>query len=351
MVSSLSSAKTLVVVDHISGHNSQARGLAYALSSHVTEISASYGRGMMLPNWVPIPHFFRFTADFRDRSAKIAHEPPNIIISAGRRAALASLYLQKSLIQSNKSIKSIQILDPGVKCTHFNQVLMPEHAARPKSENLVNFPVPAHDVTENRLNQAKIGFKSLFSPLKSPVIGILVGGNHKKGALSLKNIDYMVDMTSLMRKNQPISVITSSSRRTPSTFFDHFCSRVQPDYAYDAGRLSQSEPNPYAGILAWSDGLIVTGESISMVAEAVATRAPVFVLAPPNLVHPKGKHRRFLDDLLTKQLVYPLSALEQITDLKAFAAQHRQRLKGQDFEPYLNPSEHQARLVRENLDL
>src|SRR6185312_10361763 len=54
-------------------------------------------------------------------------------------------------------------------------------------------------------------------------------------------------------------------------------------------------PNPYAGLLAWADRIVCSPDSVNMISEACATRAPVFVFDPAR-VH--GRPRRFLDALL-----------------------------------------------------
>ena len=48
-------------------------------------------------------------------------------------------------------------------------------------------------------------------------------------------------------------------------------------------RWGDAGGNPYAGFLAWADAVVVTGDSVSMLSEALATRAPVFIADPGGL--------------------------------------------------------------------
>jgi uncharacterized protein len=48
-------------------------------------------------------------------------------------------------------------------------------------------------------------------------------------------------------------------------------------------RWGDAGPNPYRGFLAWADAVVVTGDSVSMVSEALATASPVFVADPGGL--------------------------------------------------------------------
>src|SRR3546814_947431 len=57
-------------------------------------------------------------------------------------------------------------------------------------------------------------------------------------------------------------------------------------------------PNPYPGLLAWADRIVCSADSVNMVSEACATRAPVFVFEPGRVT---GRPRRFLDALLRSE--------------------------------------------------
>ena len=39
-------------------------------------------------------------------------------------------------------------------------------------------------------------------------------------------------------------------------------------------------PNPYAGVLAWADRLVVTPDSANLISEAAATNAPMWIAFP-----------------------------------------------------------------------
>ena len=62
----------------------------------------------------------------------------------------------------------------------------------------------------------------------------------------------------------------------------------------------ESGENPYLGILALADRLIVTGESISMISEALVTGRPVHVL--PLEGHGE-RHDAFLTRIVESRMV------------------------------------------------
>jgi mitochondrial fission protein ELM1 len=87
--------------------------------------------------------------------------------------------------------------------------------------------------------------------------------------------------------------------------------------------------NPYFGMLALADAIVVTCDSVSMVSEAVATRAPVLLVPLP------GQSRRnqlFVRPLLAADRVrgfagrLDLWPVEPIDDTAQAAAELRRRL-------------------------
>lgn len=87
--------------------------------------------------------------------------------------------------------------------------------------------------------------------------------------------------------------------------------------------------NPYAGMLGWADRIACTADSVNLLSEACATRAPVFVHRPGAL---RGRPRRFLDELLARGRVRPLTAAapafdaEPLRETARVAAEVRARL-------------------------
>ena len=75
------------------------------------------------------------------------------------------------------------------------------------------------------------------------------------------------------------SILATDSPRTPVRAGDAMQSELgEHSYCYRFhARGTEGENNPYLGLLAVADAFIVTGESMSMLAEATATGRPVFV--------------------------------------------------------------------------
>ncbi|HEX7768993.1 MAG TPA: ELM1/GtrOC1 family putative glycosyltransferase, partial [Dokdonella sp.] len=77
----------------------------------------------------------------------------------------------------------------------------------------------------------------------------------------------------------PGSFLVSVSRRTPGPIAE----RLRQAFARHPGVFwagPQDGPNPYAGLLAWADRLVVTPDSVNMLSEACATGRPVYTFTP-----------------------------------------------------------------------
>ena len=71
-------------------------------------------------------------------------------------------------------------------------------------------------------------------------------------------------------------------------------------------RGSGDAKNPFAGAMAWADGVLVTADSCSMLSEAVSLGIPVFVA---RFEHAKGKMSKFLAALATRGACVAASAV------------------------------------------
>src|SRR3546814_5401938 len=84
-------------------------------------------------------------------------------------------------------------------------------------------------------------------------------------------------------------------------------------------------------LLAWADRIVCSADSVNMVSEACATRAPVFVFEPGRVT---GRPRRFLDALLARGRIRAMDAtlaafdVEPLRETARVAAEIRRRQIG-----------------------
>jgi hypothetical protein len=100
--------------------------------------------------------------------------------------------------------------------------------------------------------------------------------------------------------------MVSTSRRTGEAAAEALYSQLTvPNLMYRwSGDARGKEENPYMGYLAMADGVIVTGDSVSMCSEVCATDSPVYIFAPKKAT--TMKHARLHEELYRNGYARPL---------------------------------------------
>lgn len=148
-----------------------------------------------------------------------------------------------------------------------------------------------HRVTTAKLKSAKGHWADEFAKCPEPRLGVVVGGSNKTVNFNVAEAEQLAELVIAKARAEKFgSILLTTSRRTGKAETDVLHQALQasglPFHFYDAD--SDAE-NPYFGILASSDALIVTAESFSMMSEALAASKPVFAY---GLHWPLGKFHK-----------------------------------------------------------
>jgi hypothetical protein len=251
--------------------------------------------------------------------ARSLASPPALAIGCGRQAALATRLLRAA------SSRVVQILDPRLDPKLWDVVVAPEHDGL-AGENVVTLVGSLHPVDDAWLAQAREGF-DLFAQLPAPRTTLLLGGPTAQSRYDDAALE--LDLASLAeRMRAGGSVLVTTSRRTP----DAWRAIVQRQLAGIPGVRwfgDGGEDNPYPGMLAWADRIACTPDSVNMISEACATRAPVLVLGMDGS---SGRLRRFHASLQASGRVqglegaWPDGSVEPLRETARVAAIVRERL-------------------------
>jgi len=261
------------------GMRSQARGLAQAVSSHVVEKVVE--RRPVWP-WV-------------GALIDCGLEPPwpDLIISCGRRAAGLALAVGKA---SQGKTFTVHVQDPRWRASAFDLVVAMGHDRIDEGPNILKATTALHDITPSALADAANAWRDRFARLGRPLIGVVLGGDLKGRAFTGADGERLLAGLRRIRNSTGAGVAITPSRRTPISV------REMVERAFrDDGRAylwDLQGDNPYRAILALSDQLIVTSDSVSMVSEALASPHPVEVF---DLGFPR--HRGFIQSLVDRNWV------------------------------------------------
>jgi mitochondrial fission protein ELM1 len=219
---------------------------------------------------------------------------PDVLISSGRGSVAAALAVRRA--GAGKTF-SVHIQTPYVQSSRFDLVIIPRHDSL-RGNNVLVTRTALHGVTRQRLAEAARHFNARLSYLPRPLIAVLVGGSNKHQNCPPENMHRMADQLIAAARECGGGLAVTTSRRTGKENERILYERLQklPLFFWDG-----VEENPYLGLLALADVIVVTSDSVSMVSEASATGKPVHVFDMGER-HRKLRqfHKALMDDGVTR---------------------------------------------------
>lgn len=271
------------LIDRRPGNASQVLGVAEALGLPFTAKKLAFTR--LMPLACTPAQAFRFGLD-ADSQVALAAPWPELVIAAGRRAGQVTLHLARS---SGGRIRTVQLMHPGPPIHAFSLVALPLHDCAPDAANIVRTICPPSRVTPGFLATARDEWEATLAPLPRPRVVLLVGGPLRRTDEAADAFAAMLAASVQFVRASGGSLLATTSRRTPSRIAAVMQSRH--DVPHRIHCWARNGDNPYAGFLGSADYLVVTGDSISMCAEASATGRPVLIFDAPGWT--RSKHRAF----------------------------------------------------------
>jgi uncharacterized protein len=192
---------------------------------------------------------------------------PDILITSGRKSIAASRYVKR---KSMGKTFTLHLQDPRISPKAFDLVALPSHDPTRGDNVLVTITAPTR-IHEGALTKARNDFAPLFAMKSSPRIAVLIGGNSK----AHKVTDSLMVQLGRQLAALPGFLMITASRRTPASAKAALLAGLgeKPLFFWDG-----NGDNPYTGMLAWADYILVTADSVSMLSDAAATGKPTYVL-------------------------------------------------------------------------
>ncbi|MCR0980835.1 mitochondrial fission ELM1 family protein [Roseomonas populi] len=273
-----------VLADPRAGTAAQALGIAERLDRPFRAVPLEWGPLARLP--LPWPGLLGLTARAREglrRAAlegpwsrvppgttpRIVPEWPSLVIAAGRRSAPVSRWLRR------QGARTVHCMRPGAAAADFDLLVIGRHDHPAPAPNILPILGATHRISPAALAAARESRPDLAA-LPRPRVAVLLGG-----AVRGEGMD-PAEAAAIIGRVVPGagSVLATTSRRTGAAAAEAVAARLSgvPGLLH---RWGQEGPNPYAAFLALADAVVVTGDSVSMLSEALATSAPVFVAGTP----------------------------------------------------------------------
>ena len=265
-------AKTIPIIwvlkSFRAGDNAQALALAQRIGGTVVEKRLAFNRFAILPNWLTGASLRTLTDEAR---AVLMAPWPDLVIATGRRTASVALWIKQ---QSGGKTKIIQIGRPRLPLHLFDLVITTPQYGLPAGPNVVQLPLPFVLVRKPEATS----FHDEWKHLPRPLIVAVVGGQKFPLRLGETELSKFGIAINRLAKRKNAGVILLSSPRSPKDALSIISQRVtQPKWL-----PTQGGANAYGAALVAGDLFCVTSDSVSMVAEMLATQKPVFVFQLPE---------------------------------------------------------------------
>ncbi len=253
------------------GDNNQLAVLAEDLAWPYTAVSLRYRSYELLTNLL-----LRKTLLGLAAGSELQIQPPwpDLILTAGRRNEPVARWIQQ---QSRQRTKIVHLGRPWTHPRHLDLVVVSGQYPRvPALPNVIRNRLPLTRFPDGKLAAAKKRWKRLEA-LPSPRYALLIGGRDGGALLDNRRAKALLKAANSLAEETAGSLLITTSARTPAgiqTLFPE-CIKVQHSTFF----WGTEAPNPYFAYLAYADELIVTGDSISMLADACFTGRPVHIFS------------------------------------------------------------------------
>ena len=195
-----------------------------------------------------------------------------VVFSAGGTAAVVAAALRRP----GRAL--VQVQHPRIDPSRFDVIVVNRHDGL-NGPNVIVTRTALHRANSARLVQAREVWGPRLAHLPRPLVSVLVGGSNGRFRLDAAVSAALGAQLAQMVRLDGVGIALTPSRRTAPEAVLALRAALEPVGGWVWDRAGE---NPYFGLLACADGIVVTEDSVSMVSEACATAAPVFLAALPG---------------------------------------------------------------------
>lgn len=208
------------------------------------------------------------------RNSDILEPPaPDLVLLSGRPNEAVAFWIRRNL---NPSCKLVFVGTPMWPLAGYDLVIATPQYGLPQRSNVQHISLPLHGVSEESLAAARAEWAARFAHLPKPHVVVLVGGNSGPYVFTVDAARRLVSAASARAASKGGSLLVTTSARTPSHVAEVLAREISVPAFVHRWQDGQAE-NPFLGMLAHADEVIVTADSISMISEAIATGRPVWL--------------------------------------------------------------------------
>lgn len=211
----------------------------------------------------------------RQKSDPLTPPWPDLILTAGRRNEPVALWIRKQAARVGQRVRIVHLGRPWAKLAHFDLIITTPQYQLPPLPNVLHNTFPLHRLTAEKLQAAAASWRARIT-VPGPYLALLVGGSSGPYLFDARTASQLALQASALARSKGASLLVTTSARTPLEAVSALVAGIDvPAQIYRW--QPEGEDNPYLGYLALAQEIIVTGDSMSMLAEACFTGKPVYI--------------------------------------------------------------------------
>ncbi|HET7410343.1 MAG TPA: ELM1/GtrOC1 family putative glycosyltransferase [Paracoccaceae bacterium] len=246
------------------GDNAQLRALGADLGWPAREVALSHNAIRRVPNALLGASAF----SVRSGRDELAPPWPDIVLGIGRRSVPTARWIRA---QAGGQVRLVWLGRPRAPLRHFDLVLTTPQYAMPDAPNLVRLSLP----WQAPMNQPPA------EGAGAHVVAVL-GGPSRSAAPGAGTVDALADRTVARARALGLPLVATTSPRTPPALAARLRERLGPDVRLYDWTAEGGRANPYREWLGAAAEIVLSGDSVSTLADAAWTDRPVTVVpAPP----------------------------------------------------------------------
>lgn len=268
-----------LMMGHRAGDNSQVlalgEGLQRALGWPFEIKRFAYRPTELLSNLLLGPNLVGMVAG---KSSPLAPPWPDLILTAGRRNEPICRWIQRQA-RNQAPGQRVRIVHMGrswARIERFDLIVTTPQYRLPERPNILHNETPLHRIHADHLAAEAEAWRPRFADLPEPCIAVVMGGNSGPYSFDPAAGARLGRQASALARARGGSLLVTTSARTPADAVDAFEANLEAPAHIYRWRKDAAE-NPYFAFLGLAEELIVTGDSMSMLTEACATRKPVHI--------------------------------------------------------------------------
>lgn len=214
----------------------------------------------------------------------------DIVVSCGSSTSAVNLIYSRDV-----NAKRVALMKPGIFGTRrFDLVVAPKHDGL-RGKNVLSTRLSLNFVNQKTLQENASRLEKSFSLDGRPKIGLLLGGDSDTYKMDKNCVKNILNAVAEVSEDLDADILASTSRRT-SKDIEELAKSMLAKNKRCKMLVVANEKNiegAVPGILGLSDAVVVSGESISMISEAISSGKRVLVFQKPE----KGKHKEIIEGL------------------------------------------------------